>query len=184
MTTSTHAGTPTIRTVAGRYFDFMAPHRSAFGIEEIAHALANLCRFTGHTTEFYSVAQHSVIVSSIVPFEDAMHGLLHDAAEAFVGDVASPLKRLLPEYRAIEKRVEAAVLERFGLAPEFPESVKRADLILLLTEQRDLMRNNDEWRQTDVQPLPHRIDPWPPEKARDAFIARYEFLGSRNTRLF
>ena len=103
---------PVIVTRCG-YFDFTAPEGYAFEIDVIAQALSKLCRFAGHTSGFYSVAQHSVFVSMLLEAEGpelAMMGLLHDAAEAFVGDVAAPLKMLLPEYKAVEQRVERALL--------------------------------------------------------------------------
>lgn len=167
-----------ILTRSGAYLDFLRPNPDAITIEDIAHALSHICRFGGHTRSFYSVAQHCVLVSQIVPYQDALAGLLHDAAEAYVGDVTRPLKDLLPGYREIEKRIERIVLAQFGLSLPLPESVKEADLILLATEQRDLMpAHEDEWAiLARVSPLEERIDPWGPRLARQEFLARFQFL--------
>lgn len=175
---------PTIRTSAGRSFNLLQPHTTPFGIDEIAHALSQLCRFTGHTRTHYSVAQHSVLVSYVVPDEFAMHGLMHDASEAFLGDVSSPLKQQLRAYRDIERTVEHAIAVRFGIPPlrwtsEANAAVKHADRVLLLTEQRDLMPPGDgterDW--PDVEPLPWTIEPLPAFVAKALFLRRFEQLG-------
>lgn len=111
-------------------------------ITDIAHALSLLCRFGGHCSTFYSVAEHSVHVSRVVPPADALWGLLHDASEAYIVDLPAPLKRL-PElgraYREIEGRIQWAVCRRFGLSPEEPASVRTADTAVLMAEVAVLM---------------------------------------------
>lgn len=169
---------PTILLISGEYFDFSAPGASPFTIDDIAWALSNLCRFNGHCRQFYSIAQHSVLVSHLVPAALALQGLLHDGAEAFVGDITAPLKRLLPDYKSIEKRVEAAVLARFGLPDQLDPAVKRADLVALATERRDLMSHRGGiWTLLEgVEPDPERLFGMSPVSARDAFLRRFREL--------
>jgi 5'-deoxynucleotidase YfbR-like HD superfamily hydrolase len=166
---------PEIMTYTGRYFNFLEPSPDSFDIQDIAHALSMICRYTGHTKQFYSVAQHSVAVSFLVPPEWAMAGLLHDAAEAFIGDVSSPLKQLLPEYKLIEKRIEKVIFQKFGLPPELPKIIKVADVKLMATEQRDLMgAGAEDWAVTKgIEPLEEVIEPLSPTYAYSAFITRY-----------
>jgi uncharacterized protein len=174
---------PTILTASGRYFDFINPDPESIRLSDIARALSRICRFTGHTKQFYSVAQHSVLVSQTVPHNLAMEGLLHDASEAYLGDVSSPLKQLLPDYKVIEHRVEDAIATKFGLIDPLNSHIKNADLRLLVTEKRDLMpspqwfveeKHTDAWAWTKpFYPLPDRIVPMSPDEAYSDFINRY-----------
>lgn len=172
---------PRILTLAGTYFDFNAPEKFDFDINVIAHSLSNICRFTGQVREFYSVAQHSVIVSHLVAPEFALVALMHDMAESVLGDVSSPLKSMLSEYRAIENRVEAAMAAYFGLPFPFPSEVKDADMVALATEKRDLMHAPEileVWNMIEnVHPSPLKIIPMPPAEARALFLGRWDELG-------
>lgn len=172
---------PRILTANGTYFDFNAPEKFDFDINVIAHALSNMCRFTGQVREFYSVAQHSVIVSCIVKPEHALVALMHDMAESVLGDVSSPLKSLLPDYKGIEARVEKAMADYFGLPFPFPPEVKAADMVALATEKRDLMNAPEVpevWNMIEnVQPLVGQIIPVAPIDARRMFLQRWKELG-------
>lgn len=129
---------------SGSIFDLLNPDSSSFTIEDIAHALGQTCRFNGHTKVFYSVAQHLVLCSYIVDKEHALGALLHDAHEAFVGDIVTPLKALLPDFKDLEIRIEKSVLNKFGLTYPLHPSIKQADLKMLATEKRDLLKRSDD----------------------------------------
>lgn len=169
---------PTILLYSGRYFDFDDPEGSLFDIGDIARGLSHICRFGGQCPRFYSVAEHSVYVSQIVPSEHALAGLLHDAAEAFVGDMPKPLKVMCPDYQAIEKRVEAAVLDRFGVSLPLDPSIKDADIRMLATEQAQLMRNSDDWDYTRGRAVVEGLDiiGLAPNDAFNLFLDRFEVL--------
>lgn len=170
---------PTILLASGRYFNFERPESTPISVKDIAHALSHLCRFTGHCRGFYSVAQHAVLVSHLVPPEHAYHALHHDDVEAVMGDMSSPLKRLMPEYKALEHRVEASILAQFGLPATTPAEVKHADLVALRTEQRDLMHiDGGRWPSLDgIAPsAKHKLEPMEPEEARRLYLGRHQQL--------
>lgn len=171
-----------IQTRSGTRFDLLDPRPEMIDISDIGHALSHLCRFTGHVSRFMSVAEHSVMVSNLVPAQDALAGLLHDATEAYVGDVARPLKQLLPDYKVIEDRIWLVIAERFSLDPQLPASVKEADNISLMWERRDLLAGSaDAWREWVPEHLVVRIPEQPvkgldPEAAATAFRQRFAEL--------
>lgn len=135
-----------ILTISGQYFDFIHPDKYVLNVFDIAHGLSQICRFAGQCSRFYSVAEHSVYVSRIVPPEHAMAGLFHDAAEAFIGDVSRPLKQLLHDYKVIEKRVEASLFRQLQIPYPLPACIKHADMRMLRLEQSVLMPpHDDEW---------------------------------------
>ena len=166
---------PAISTRSGRRLYLHNPSPSQILIDDIAHGLAHQCRFNGQTNKFYSVAQHSVIVASILPPELKLAGLLHDAAEAYLGDIVQPLKELLPDFEAIESRFANVIGERFNVDLNHNAEVKRADLIALATERRDLMPMEIvEWESlAGINPLRRSINPLSPEKAKAEFIDCY-----------
>lgn len=167
----------TIQCRSGHYFDFLNPHESFVLVQDIAHSLAMQCRFNGHTARFYSVAEHSVHCSHIVPPEDALVALMHDAAEAFIGDVAKPLKRLLPDYEKIENAVEDVIFDKLDIPFPFPPSVKEADVRMLHLEQRDAMLSGDVWHDTLGTSIPNvALRFWTPTEAKNQFLLRYAFL--------
>lgn len=132
-----------IRTFKGHFLNFERPAANDIWLVDIIHQLAHTPRFAGATKEFYSVAQHSVLVASLVPEEDRIHALLHDATEAYMTDIPKPLKNLLPDFMRYEEDLEYAILERFGLETELPESVKLADEMALRMEWNGLVLGKD-----------------------------------------
>jgi uncharacterized protein len=173
---------PAISTRSGRRLYLHNPSPSQILIDDIAHGLAHQCRFNGQTNKFYSVAQHSVIVASILPSELKLAGLLHDAAEAYLGDIVQPLKELLPDFEAIESRFASVIGERFNVDLHHNSEVKKADLIALATERRDLMPMEIvEWDSlAGIIPLRKSINPLSPEKAKAQFIECYLQLTARH----
>jgi hypothetical protein len=167
------------RTHTCRHVHPLNPAPDEMSIFDIARSLSHLCRFLGHTTAFYSVAQHSILVSRFVPREDALWGLLHDASEAYLCDLPAPIKRD-PEmgfYRIAEGRLMAAICRKFGLRLEMPRTVTIADKALLATEFRDVTTMNDlRWIKDEcgAVPVPNlHIEPWDPKTARRQFLNRY-----------
>jgi ParB/RepB/Spo0J family partition protein len=170
---------PTILVRSGIYFDFSNPLPAQVRIEDIAHALANLCRFNGHTKHFYSVAQHCIEASYIVPPAYALQALLHDAAEAYLGDVTRPLKARLPDYKVFERRVEDAIAQSLSIPTgHMHAEVIKADLTMLATETRDLMpEHSDTWPCLNgITPLEKTLIPLSQQVAKAAYLRRFTEL--------
>ncbi len=171
-----------IQTYSGKQIWPLDPREDEIQLTDIAHALANTARYGGHTLDFYSVAQHSVLVSLRCNPEHALTGLLHDASEAYLGDMPRPIKHGpgMEVYRKAEENLERMIANQYGLVYPFPEDVKAADAALLATEKRDLLRQmqndmgEEEWLHgaPASDALPDRIVPMPPSVAEHYFLAR------------
>lgn len=169
-----------IRTFTGKklYWSRIAEHD--YDIRDIAHALSMKCRWSGHTKKFFSVAQHSVMVSRIGPVEHRMAGLLHDASEAYMPDFPSPLKWWLIEQgfetlQTLEDMMDSIIAEKFGFEYPRDPAVKLADLVMLATEHRDLMPPSPE-RAHMAEPLPLVLQSWTPARAEDIFLREYNAI--------
>jgi uncharacterized protein len=167
-----------MQTYAGRKFWPIDPRPEEVHIEDIAHALANSCRFAGHCLKFYSVAEHSVLLSTIVPPEMALVGLLHDATEAYVVDVPRPLKPFLAEFKDIEHKVWCAIAQRYGLDYELPDRIKHADNEMVLAERVQIMTPTDDDWCVPAEPANVVIEGWLPHEAKYKFLERFAELAA------
>lgn len=164
-------------TYTGRQFYPIDPHPEDVCIEDISHALSMVCRFGGHVRTFYSVAQHSVIVSHLCP-HSAFQALMHDATEAYVGDMVRPLKRQLSAYRLVEAGVWCAICGHFNIPVEMAPEIKAADNVALMTERRDLLTPTEhKWSlEEQYPPMDEVIVPLMPDEACALFMNRFEML--------
>ncbi|UOF01411.1 HD domain-containing protein [Bdellovibrio reynosensis] len=159
-------------TLSGSRFNILKPDPAAVRLEDIACALARQARFNGHTRFFYSVGQHSCLGAEVSPTKDiAKQMLFHDATEAYVGDLVSPVKALLPDFEIIESRIHWAIAQKFGLEFPLPKVVKQIDRRLLATEVRDLITKDlASWNIGKDEPFDFPIIPWPPEVTEARFL--------------
>lgn len=166
-------------THSGLRFFPLQPNVDDVDIEDIAFALSNICRFGGHV-QFMSVAEHSCLVSDHLPPALKLLGLLHDATEAYLGDMVRPLKQQMPEFRLAEHGLWAVIAAKFHLPVEMPPLVKEIDNRALLAERNHLMPANENtrnWYWDDhLNPLQVFIRCNPPEVARREFMKRYNEL--------
>lgn len=151
-----------IRTFTGVYVNVFEPDINTINIYDIAHALAFQGRFTGHLPRFYSVAQHSIMCSKRVEPKYKLQALMHDASEAYLTDMPSPIKNRMPQYREVEDKLMGVISEIFNFEYPLHPSVKEADRGELEREWHCLMLNNDEW-----------FECWTPQRAKEEFLDEY-----------
>lgn len=131
-----------IQTYTGKKFYFQNPTLESIDIVDIAHSLSLFCRFTSHTKELYSVGAHSIHASYICDEKYALEALLHDSTEAYMGDMSSPLKKIMKEYKKLENEVLKLICEKYNLKYPLPKTVKEADLKMFEIEWVYLMNGN------------------------------------------
>jgi 5'-deoxynucleotidase YfbR-like HD superfamily hydrolase len=177
---------PWIELITGGRFYYANP---TWDIGAIAHALSMICRFTGHCRKFYSVAEHSILVSRIMEDQglgDPMEGLLHDGVESVLADIARPAKNLLKDYKTLEKALDASLRVNFKLPETMSEGCMKADGIALLIEARELLPNKGEnfTGMSDevvlaAKKATYMVAAWTPENARERFMTRMHDIRRR-----
>lgn len=170
-----------IGLLSGAQFNYNRPEESDVTLEDLASALSNICRFSGHLPIFYSVAQHLVNTSHIVDNSYAFDALMHDTAEAFTNDIPTPLKWALPVFKELEQKIESAMARKFNFSYPYPEPVKLADTQMLLIEKTYVKKDDQIWPYYKDIEFEHLIDKvdltsWSPSKAKIEFLKRYKEL--------
>lgn len=186
-------GLHSVRTHSGLFFDFVNPDPETVIVEDIARALSRKPRFNGHMQCFYSVAQHACLVSSLAGFyaheageqniaQYIWAGLHHDDSEYVMADVPTPLKRLLPEYKVIERRVQGVINLKWGLPEDADELpiVKQADTAALFMERDSMIDNTVRWSIEDQHPGMTMVEFWPDFRAWDSEEAMNNYLFIHN----
>ncbi len=166
-----------ISTFSGELIDVINPDPEKLKIEDIAHALSQLCRFGGHSKTFYSVAQHSIAVSYLVPENYALEGLLHDSTEAYMVDLPLPIKRQIKLYKQIEDNLYTnGISKKFNLLPELPEEVHQVDKAMIVYEWYNYMDINHKFEMLikDFKEKFFKIKSI--QEIENEFIERYEQL--------
>lgn len=160
----------TIKTASGRVVDLLNLRTDDVTIEDIAHALSRTCRYAGHYPAHLSVAEHSVMVSLRVSPERALWGLMHDAAETYLGDVLGPLKKLqmFDGYRMLEREMMFVITSKFGLDWPEPAEVHKADQAQGEDER--------QWRDGHRGKVSRWVKGWGADRAREEFLARFRVL--------
>jgi hypothetical protein len=146
-----------------------------FDIEDIAHSLAQLARFNGHCVEQYNVAQHSCLIAEFANDDLKLEALLHDAAEAYIGDIPRPVKNLFPDLKKLENWLQTQIFANFGLAFPYPRDIDILDSRLLLTEGNQLFKRKVHWRCGNLTPLDYKFtEVWEWKKAEEEFLKAFD----------
>lgn len=166
-----------IQTYTGRKFYPMDPLPSEICIEDIAHSLSNMCRYAGHCDRFYSVAEHCVLLSQAAEPIDKLWALLHDASEAYLVDVPSPIKPYIPGYRTWEARIMRCVATTFSLSREMPYTVDLLDKRIIKDEKAQNVGNGPgKWINEELVPLGVTLQFWTPLEAEAQFLMAFDEL--------
>jgi 5'-deoxynucleotidase YfbR-like HD superfamily hydrolase len=160
-----------IRTYSGKYLNVFSPRPEDIDIVDIAHGLSHMCRFGGHTKKYYSVAEHSIFVCNSLPSPKKLAGLMHDASEAYLLDIPTPIKIHLPEYLEIEHNLMLAIASKFGFTYPKDSTVESADKSALVYEWENIV-------------LSDNVNALSPLQAKDKFLEMFYTLTakSRKTR--
>ena len=177
-------------TFSGVRFYLIDPRPEEVNMTDIAHSLSQQCRFTGHTKRFYSVAEHCCrMVDFAADWATHLRDwiLMHDAAEAYIGDMNRPLKRGCGEvgvrYQEVEERILEAIHRRFSLNWPIHEEVERLDARMLVTEAQQVYDHHPPWIKegiwSHIDPIPTELGFWDPRKAEEQFLNRADELELR-----
>jgi hypothetical protein len=171
-----------METFTGKKFTFQKPTPEIICIRDIAHALALLTRYNGHTIKFYSVAEHCVLLTRYMrkkgyPTRMLMTCLLHDAAEAYIGDMPRPVKVRLPSFKRVENVIAKVISEKYHLYWPEPKALKSVDRRALTDERAQAMPpSNNHWMADDLEPIGIELKFWSPAQAEAKFMGQYGLL--------
>lgn len=165
-----------IQTFTGGRIFPLDPREEEIDIRDIAHSLSLQCRYNGHVTNFYSVAEHSVMLSHMVSSSNALSALMHDASEAYLTDLPRPIKKYFVGYYDYENTLMNVIAIKYGFTWPMPMQVAEYDTRILNDEREQLMGKGEyEWDYYG-EPLGVRIVGWEPERAEEEFIKRFKEL--------
>lgn len=165
---------------SGRFFKYNKPHQDDITIDDIVCSLSKICRYAGNTNEFYSVAQHCCHVSDACPDHMKLEGLLHDAAETYIGDIPGPFKNMFPKIKQIEDKILNVIYKKYGVIQSYEshKTVSEIDRRMLINEVpilfTELEFKIDGLKRLDIV-IP---DCWDSDKAKEEFLKRFNKLTS------